>query len=634
VSLPLVRVQVGFGSAPDDPSQTWTDISDYVRMAEGITFNWGRSDEQGAPEPGRASMLLDNSDGRFSFGYASGAYYPNVVPLVRVRVSTAVDADSEWRPRWDGYADGWPASFQGPVGPQVVRLTATDRLSRFGRLRELRDPLAEEWGSSLPGIPARLDDPSTVLDTGVRLVGGVQWFYGLQEASGSVQAGDTSGQLGRPVLTLTQTGADGTADFGTAGIMPEGTAVRFEPASTNNGLTLSTGSISEYCGGDFSLACQFAWSGTGGVQLLKLGTGGGPSVKLTATSTTVVATLTDEGGTTGTATKTITTNDNAPHHAVIACVGGTIRLIVDEESAATATQPGSMGSCSGLQVGGVTSADAHQVANVTFSSLGVSDARAQELGMLGSGGSERSDVRVARILGWLGVAADLDTDTGSSDIAYQNCGGAQALTLIHQIHEVEQGHFNVTGDGTFLNRGRADRYAAVADVTVTAGQVSPFDFDITVDAADLVNDLQASRPRGATVRVRDESSIAAYGQRAQARTLYADDDTALQEVAGWIVSRWGSVAARVKSITVDLRTQPDVRASAGAAIPGARLAVTGLPATSPTGTSLSLFIEGVSERISTREWSVTWATSSAYMWDATYLDTGAELDDPSTRLTY
>ncbi|MFD9225355.1 carbohydrate binding domain-containing protein [Streptomyces sp. NPDC060064] len=82
-------VEVGFGSTLSTPpaSITWTDITQYVDIdSAAVTINRGAQDEQSETQMGSASLTLDNSDGRFTAGLASGAYSPNVLKNVPCRI--------------------------------------------------------------------------------------------------------------------------------------------------------------------------------------------------------------------------------------------------------------------------------------------------------------------------------------------------------------------------------------------------------------------------------------------------------------------------------------------------------------------------------------------------------------------
>lgn len=79
-------VEAAFGYSITAASPVWTDITPYVDLVAGISIGRGTQDEMSETQPGTCSLTLDNSDGRFSPGRASGAYYPNVKKNVPLRV--------------------------------------------------------------------------------------------------------------------------------------------------------------------------------------------------------------------------------------------------------------------------------------------------------------------------------------------------------------------------------------------------------------------------------------------------------------------------------------------------------------------------------------------------------------------
>jgi hypothetical protein len=86
-----LRCEVGFTSTPADDLATvaWTDITQYLRLQDGVSLTRGRQDETQQVGPGVASFTLDNADKRFTPGNTSGAYYPNVRLRRPVRFSYA-----------------------------------------------------------------------------------------------------------------------------------------------------------------------------------------------------------------------------------------------------------------------------------------------------------------------------------------------------------------------------------------------------------------------------------------------------------------------------------------------------------------------------------------------------------------
>jgi hypothetical protein len=79
-------VEAAFGYTLASASPVWTDITQYVRLSRWIEITRGAQDELSETQPGTATLVLDNSDGRFTPGRATGAYYPNVRKGVPIRI--------------------------------------------------------------------------------------------------------------------------------------------------------------------------------------------------------------------------------------------------------------------------------------------------------------------------------------------------------------------------------------------------------------------------------------------------------------------------------------------------------------------------------------------------------------------
>lgn len=64
----------------------WVDITEWVRYAPGITVDRGRGDEYATVPPSRATLQLDNRDGRFSPLKADGPYYDLLTLNTPIRI--------------------------------------------------------------------------------------------------------------------------------------------------------------------------------------------------------------------------------------------------------------------------------------------------------------------------------------------------------------------------------------------------------------------------------------------------------------------------------------------------------------------------------------------------------------------
>lgn len=113
---------------------TWTDISTYVYQRDNIVITGGGSDEAAHPTPAKATLTLDNRDGRFSPNYTAGAYYPYLTRNVQLRISataTSVTGNFYSGYRFWGEVARWPP-LSDPTGRDVyVQVTANGPLRRI-----------------------------------------------------------------------------------------------------------------------------------------------------------------------------------------------------------------------------------------------------------------------------------------------------------------------------------------------------------------------------------------------------------------------------------------------------------------------------------------------------------------------
>jgi concanavalin A-like lectin/glucanase superfamily protein len=78
--MPDLKVEVAFNANVVTPaaSRTWTDISDFVELDQGIEVEFGRGNEFSLADANGFRVALDNRDGRFTPKKTSSPYYPSV----------------------------------------------------------------------------------------------------------------------------------------------------------------------------------------------------------------------------------------------------------------------------------------------------------------------------------------------------------------------------------------------------------------------------------------------------------------------------------------------------------------------------------------------------------------------------
>lgn len=488
-----------------------------------------------------------------------------------------------------------------------------------------------------PAMDATLAEDLAVLGS-ARLGSGAGWLYPLQEQEGASSAGDMSGVPGRPKLRATRFGKSGGARpvFGVADLMPDGTCVTFTPSGYGDGYALDSGSVRSYLSTGYTVIVQFAWSGPDDAELVRIGDKEGPGLVISAMSTGVWARTISETGQGVLAAKAVVTNDGLPHVAVVSVSGNTFSLWVDLDPVAATAIPQGMGYVQGLTVG-YPSHDPVSIAWVGYSPRIVDADGAALLAGLALGDAEPSDARIARAVRWL-TGAQVRTEPGLSEVAYQPTKGLQALDVINDANVVEDGVFFADGAGEYVQHSRRHRYNPQVVATISASICDPADLAPLVDMARVINDLQVSTPDGSGYRARDEASIRAHGERNPGGdlTVYAADETAAEALALHRVTRYAQPAVRVARITVDL-----IAADAGTANKilsleiGDRIQLVDMPETTTGGSVLDLMVEGFpAEAMSPTSWRITIATSMADLRNIAHLDSPAYGVLGTSRLAY
>lgn len=140
----LTEIALGADINGNPALWSWTDISEYVQIADSarITVKRGSRNDSGSASPATCEFQVDNADGRFCIENPLGAYYPLLGTNTPVRVSVSADAGATWSVRYSGYFKSLPISWSGPSGSTSwVRVTATSILSRLDK-EPARSPLA------------------------------------------------------------------------------------------------------------------------------------------------------------------------------------------------------------------------------------------------------------------------------------------------------------------------------------------------------------------------------------------------------------------------------------------------------------------------------------------------------------
>lgn len=144
-----VQIEVGFGSGPYATSPTWTDITSNVRTAR---IARGRSHQFDRVGASSLTLTVDNNSGDFDPTNTSGSYYPNVLPMVPIKV-TATHSATDYG-LFYGMVEAWPLDWT-LGGDATVTVSAYDGIKL---LNMMNTETAEAQESSGTRIGNLLDD--------------------------------------------------------------------------------------------------------------------------------------------------------------------------------------------------------------------------------------------------------------------------------------------------------------------------------------------------------------------------------------------------------------------------------------------------------------------------------------------
>jgi hypothetical protein len=126
-----LTLEIGFDSNPLDETQTWTDISSYLRA---FTTRRGRANELGEFVAGTMNFSVSNTDNRFNpsqttYYYDSVNARTKIQPLKRVRMSATYDSTT-YR-IFEGFIQSVPVQFISAGADSIVTFTCVDAFKIF-----------------------------------------------------------------------------------------------------------------------------------------------------------------------------------------------------------------------------------------------------------------------------------------------------------------------------------------------------------------------------------------------------------------------------------------------------------------------------------------------------------------------
>lgn len=532
--------------------------------------------------------------------------------------------------RYYGMVTSWPMGWSGLHSE--VNLVASDLFKLVARRPSLGPMLVEE-----------------AISDGARV------YYPLSEPEGSVSAGDQSGSA-YPSLAIVQAHIGGTLTFG-QGVGPPSDGLStpvFTPSLPNGGKYLTTdlqitglttdGSMGGGgASGDQIFECWFSTTTAG--RTMMAWSDNSPaafqtSIRFGLESGTGKLKVTDHynGADFPTVVATPNLADGATHHLVWDEADQDIYVDGVQYSVPTQTYYG----IRLLSVGGYQNDElwagtvSHVAAYVANSGIPAVNRITEhyETGMTGNAG-EDSWERIARLASYTEVP-DVTPIGSFSPVASQGELGSTPMSHMRDVERTEGGKlFCDRSSPVLVFQGRSVRYNPVPAVSLAYADLETDGVEFADDDQKLCNLVLASRPGGATQRVRDADSIAAFGPYQQTLDILKVTDAEVLDAAHWTVTRYADPQPEMRQLpvvanTLDLATY---RALLDADI-STVVTVTDLPDEAPAPTA-AVAIEGYTERISEAQHAFNFHTSRSdtdSVWvlgDPTY-----SVLDSTTRLAY
>ncbi|MFF9084429.1 LamG-like jellyroll fold domain-containing protein [Streptomyces rubiginosohelvolus] len=600
-----------------------------------ISHAWLRVREDGG------TVYMETSSDGWYWAVRRSAATPSWVNTDLVQVEFAATRSGgvadviEWdylgavvRPRFWGLVNEWPVSWSGLQSS--VSISATDLFKWLNRQPPMRSMLAEEiLHTTVPGVTTTLSA-----------------YYPLTEPAGVTAAGDISGS-GAGALTVTQVGAGGSLEFGTDSLPETGeTSATFTPVSASAGqyLTANLGATFQDVSTANAMNVEF-WVKTTTASRAILGLASSTLDCQIAFTISATGTLQIESTNSGDPLVVVDSlrpvADGQWHHVLFDGYAPK-RLWIDGAAATISLAPDLPGLRT-LHVGGYRGARlfSGQLAHVavTHSDGDIAASVTPDRWTAGTTGfaGETADLRVVRLARYAGISQAYAIGSTHDPIASQGPGGSSVVARLREVESTESGKLFADRDYFGLAyQSRELRYNPDPTdevFTIAYADLETNGVELADDDQKLVNQVQASRPGGATQSVQAASSVLAFGPYEQQLNLIKTSDNSVLDAAYWLVSRYANPQPELREVPIEAATMPTYLDILDADI-SSYFTVYDLPPQAPAA-ELRVTVEGYTETIKERSHLIQFRTSASYT-DSVWVlgDPVYGVLDSTTRLAY
>jgi len=589
-TFPVLKVEIAFVSNPLDTAPTWTDVTQYVRHANGVDITRGRSDPWSHFTAGRLTLTFSNRDRRFDSLYSAGPYFGNLKPGKQIRVTctwSAVTYDL-----FRGFVGTWPQEFSNAGKDATVTVDCYDGLEWAAGTTLSSEP----YGTALSGQvrlrqadTSRWDDAADTYEPDQ---------IGVAQVGPSMVPGITGSQ------SVIFTGSNWY--------------------DLNKGFTPAVNGLSGNA--DNALSFWITTTATTGPLITGLTTSSTTGTQVTLVSGKIQWFGGDGGANTSTSLSSKIINDGRPHFVVIQAennnaiwpsiyIDGYLDSLVSNSSTGAGVGGGNF-----VYVVGSDSLRSARLPSTILANTSLQDvaafgtshytaAQILSLYQLGLGyAAESSATRFTRYLddaGWPATWRDVTTTPAATvnTLVYNN---QQLITSLQELESSEQGRIFVSKSGNFtlharyfnqdVTRGNTSQATFTDDGTAFSYR----DFGYTQDDTDVRNDVTVTNTVGSS-RSTDSTSITANRRRSETVNTILSTVDQRQAMAAGLVVQWKDATVRVKDFLVAI---PSNWATFLNLEIGDRITVKQTPMGVGTQFSKDLIIDSISWRITADFWEM------------------------------
>lgn len=524
----IVSVAAAFGSGfasiggQLQASLDWYDITTDVRS---IHTERGKQYELDRIDQGIATLELENFDGKYNAHNTTSPYYPNVKPMVPIRIRAIYDGTLY--PIWSGFVERWPVSTTDMDSLVSVQCADLFKALAMADVAQANRTAAVE--ALNPVAWWRFEDNTDS-------VGGHDLTYAGTPTEGvaGVWAGDFA------------TTFDGTSEMATVAnevdVERDGIARTWEVwAKPDIADAASRYVFSVDTGGGIPVLINLFWNGSSDSwnvlwQLTPFISGflyapGTPGEWAHIVITdTALAPVRRDLYLNGVFNGAMQFGDSFPGHPWDVAIGGT---------------------GGGVGAGNLWKGDISEIV-VYPTALTASQVQTLYAAQFEAFQTQLTSERINYVLAesdFLGAPiTTVDLETGLTVMSGINSPtDVTALEAIQQATDTERGWFYIAADGspTFRNR----HYRTLQQTTPIA-TVDESDYDFVqagVDEELLANDIQVGTP-DVTFQARDDASIDEFGRRTLEFTIYPEDQNEGYDYAFYLLSQFANPETRISSL--------------------------------------------------------------------------------------